>query len=114
MKRKLGAFERALTLTDDYSPFNVVAIVRLDAQPTQCSTVDTLTYRHVGKARNNLQVAGTEKMLRLGFALLRIDRIVVEERMAAYFQRRFHFVALTAIDVVWRDSPVDACAQKTR
>jgi hypothetical protein len=29
----LGAFETALALTDEYSPFNVVAIVRLSGSP---------------------------------------------------------------------------------
>jgi hypothetical protein len=49
VKRELGAFERALTLTDDYSPFNVVATVRLAGSPSPDAlrqALDILQKRH--------------------------------------------------------------------
>jgi len=49
VKRELGAFERALTLTDDYSPFNVVAVVRLAGGPSPDAlrqALDILQARH--------------------------------------------------------------------
>ncbi len=49
MKRELGAFERALTLTDDYSPFNVVVALRLADGPSPSALrqgLDILLSRH--------------------------------------------------------------------
>ena len=69
-----------------------VAAVSLDAQPTQCTTVDTLTYRQVGEILDNLEVARAEKILRTPLALLWIDHIIVQEGMAAYLQRKAHFL----------------------
>ncbi len=49
MQRQLGAFESALTFSDEHAPLNVVAVLRLDAGPSPAAlrrALDALEKRH--------------------------------------------------------------------
>ena len=34
MKRELGAFERALVIADQYAPFHIISVLRLEGAPS--------------------------------------------------------------------------------